>query len=99
MRDLDPETNVTVKLGDLQELQEIWWGFTGLQIILDWMRNADPEVDADAAALGVYYAVKPLFTRLEELCFDGGLDANEIELRINKAKEGKKNPDRPKVVK
>jgi len=81
MTRLDPETDVTVKFGDLTDLQEIWWGFTGLKKILESMGN-------DEGDLGIYHAVKPLFTRLEDLCFNGGLDANMIEFRLEEAQKG-----------
>jgi len=76
MRRLDLETNVTVKFGDLKELQEIWWGFGGLEKVLKLIEN-DQDIE-------VYHTVKPLFDRLEALCFDGPLDANLIETRLVK---------------
>jgi len=86
MTDLNPETDVTVKFGDLQELQELWWGFGGLGNVLKLMGEED-------GSLGVYYTVKPLFDRLTALCFDdGGLDANMIEFRLKKKKDDGPQP-------
>jgi len=80
MSQLDPETNITVKRKDLQELQEIWWGFEGLQKLLELMGN-------DQGSLGVYYIAKPLFTRLDGLCFGGPLDANMVEPSPSKSQD------------
>jgi len=83
MTGLDPQTKVTVKFGDLTDLQEIWWGFEGVRKLLELMGDQEGNN-------GIYYMTKPLFTRLEDLCFNGGLDANMIEYRLEKEQEAQK---------
>ena len=92
MTHLDPETNVTVKFGGLQELQEVWWGFEGVRKLLELLGDQE-------GSNGIYYMTKPLFERLSALCFNGDLDANMIELRMEEAKKGKEKPVHQKVVK
>lgn len=82
MTELNRDTNVTVKFGDLTDLQEIWWGFEGIRKLLELMGDQDGDN-------GIYYMTKPLFERLSALCFLGPLDANGIDAELTKSQDSK----------